>query len=452
MLRSLFYRTGSLGRKDYALAGAVLLAVKYNLDRVVSEGVFTRPFSPLSYLDVASVGRITSLAFEDAAYCAALVALAFPFVWVGTVLTFRRLRDAGLPGWLVLLFFVPLVNLLLFAALCVVPTATESEHTGRSMSLGRWVPRSKVGSAAASVVVTVGVAIGFTLLAVDVFGQYGWGVFVGIPFTVGMLAAVLYGYREPRTLGESVGVGALALSLGGAGLLTLAVEGVICLVMAAPLAYPIAALGAAVGHAFTVRSSDAAPRAAGTMLLLLPGFFGLEAAVSTAPPRWVVRTAVEIAAPPAVVWEHVVAFSTLPPPEDWLFRTGIAYPTHATIEGRGVGAVRRCEFTTGTFVEPITIWDAPRRLAFDVVDYPEPMVERNPFGAVHPPHLDGAFVSEQGQFLLTPLPSGGTLLEGTTWYRHELWPSGYWRLWSDFILHRVHDRVLRHVKRLSESA
>ena len=49
------------------------------------------------------------------------------------------------------------------------------------------------------------------------------------------------------------------------------------------------------------------------------------------------------------------------------FKTGLAYPLRARLVGAGVGAVRHCEFTTGAFVEPITVWDAPHRLAFDVI-------------------------------------------------------------------------------------
>lgn len=232
----------------------------------------------------------------------------------------------------------------------------------------------------------------------------------------------------------------------------LAVEGLICLAMAAPLGMAVAAMGGAFGYALQRRpgSSHAAPPALYTVVVVVPLLIGVEDRVAVEPPLYAVETSIEIDAPPEVVWENVVAFAELPPPEDWLFKTGIAYPTRATIEGVGVGAVRRCEFTTGTFVEPITVWDAPRRLAFDVAAYPEPMAEWTPYRRVHPPHLDGYFVSERGQFLLTPLPGGRTLLGGTTWYRHGLWPGGYWRGWSDFILHRIHRRVLRHVQRLSE--
>jgi hypothetical protein len=70
--------------------------------------------------------------------------------------------------------------------------------------------------------------------------------------------------------------------------------------------------------------------------------------------------------------------------------------------------------------------------------------------AVHPPHLEGFLASNGGQFHLTPLSGGRTRPEGTTGYRHHLWPVHYWQLWSDFIIHRIHLRVLRLVKALAE--
>lgn len=123
----------------------------------------------------------------------------------------------------------------------------------------------------------------------------------------------------------------------------------------------------------------------------------------------------------------------------------------ATIKGRGVGAVRNCEFTTGSFVEPVTVWDEPRLLKFSVTSQPSPMKESSWYPDLHPVHLDGFLVSEGGQFELEPLPNGRTRLTGTTWYRHEIRPSWYWRPFSDAIIHRIHERVLEHVKTLSEA-
>jgi hypothetical protein len=185
--------------------------------------------------------------------------------------------------------------------------------------------------------------------------------------------------------------------------------------------------------------------------LLLPlgaGVFGWD--THAQPPVFEVRSAIEIAAPPEEVWKHVVKVSDLPEPREWFFRAGIAYPTRARLEGSGPGAIRYCDFSTGPFVEPIEIWDAPRLLQFRVTENPAPMREWTPYADVLPKHLHGYFISKKGQFLLTPLPGRRTLLEGTTWYQNGLWPAEYWRWWSDAIIHRIHLRVLSHIRTLSE--
>ncbi len=82
---------------------------------------------------------------------------------------------------------------------------------------------------------------------------------------------------------------------------------------------------------------------------------------------------------------------------------------------------------------------------------PEPMEEMSPYPRLKTPHLDGYFASQQGELRLTALPGGKTLLSGTTWYTDQIWPSTYWQLWSDFIIHHIHLRVLNHIKALSES-
>jgi hypothetical protein len=189
------------------------------------------------------------------------------------------------------------------------------------------------------------------------------------------------------------------------------------------------------------------------MLLLLPagaGTFGWD--IHARPPVFEVRTAITIPASPEVVWKHVVTFADLPEPDEWYFRRGIAYPMRARIEGQGAGAVRYCEFSTGPFVEPIEVWDAPHLLQFRVTENPAPMHEWSPYANVAPKHLHGYLVSKKGQFQLTRLESGETLLEGTTWYQHGLWPAMYWHWWSDAIIHRIHLRVLSHIRNLSVSS
>ena len=176
------------------------------------------------------------------------------------------------------------------------------------------------------------------------------------------------------------------------------------------------------------------------------GFFRCGVRCRPASTNFVVRTSIDINAPPSQVWQQVVAFAEIPPPRELLFRTGIAYPVRAEITGRGPGAVRYCIFSTGSFVEPIEVWDEPRLLKFGVASSPAPLNELTLYGHIEPRHLHGYFVSEEGQFQLIPLFGGGTRLEGATWYRHSMWPAGYWHFWSDYIIHRIHLRVLHHIQ------
>ena len=148
--------------------------------------------------------------------------------------------------------------------------------------------------------------------------------------------------------------------VGSGALLVFALEGVICLTMASPLALALAALGALMGDAMA-RGTGAPTGAISTMVIALPvlGMLPLASPFPQSEPVHSVVTTVEIDAPAEVVWRNVIRFDPLPEPEHWLFRAGIASPLQARIDGEGVGAVRRCEFTTGAFVEPITVWEPP---------------------------------------------------------------------------------------------
>jgi hypothetical protein len=186
------------------------------------------------------------------------------------------------------------------------------------------------------------------------------------------------------------------------------------------------------------------------LLFLLIGT-AIDAAVPAPAGARIVTTAIEIDAAPEVVWRQVTSFGDIRARPGWLFKTGLAYPLRARLEGTGAGAIRHCEFTTGAFVEPITVWDAPRRLAFDVIAQPPPLQEWSPYSRVFAPHVDGFFRTSHGEFRLLALDGGRTRLEGRTWYTLDMQPAMYWTAIADTILHAIHTRVLEHVKSGAES-
>jgi len=446
-------------RKPYVAWGLGLAALKFAIDTGVVYAFSGTTWSPLGYVVPSLVLRRDAIGAAPEAMHVLLVALALPFLWVGLSMSVRRAADAGLSPWFGVGFLVPLLNYVTILVLCIKPTSTTVRWDPRPADAYRRpgrdeAPPSKVelpsGVRAALLGVGAAIAIGVGMLVLCVYGLglYGTVLFFATPFAMGATTAAVYNGQVTRRLGDTLGLAVVATLLTGSMLLLFAIEGILCIAMAAPIAMAIAIVGALVGRAIVVSTRGDSPGAAlvvGALPLLAFG----EARLA-APPTHDVTTDIEIDAPPEAVWPHVIGFSDLPEPPAWQYRLGVAYPMRARIDGEGVGAVRRCEFSTGAFVEPITAWDPPRRLAFDVVQQPPSMTEWSPYHDVKAPHLEGYMTSKGGEFRLEPLPGGRTRLVGTTHYTMAIYPELYWRGYAELLLHGIHTRVLRHIKRLTE--
>jgi uncharacterized membrane protein YhaH (DUF805 family) len=444
---------GRVNRAEYIQTGLAGIAVKLVLDYLIVTLFFNRVWTPLFYWrPFAMVDNIRQLGGSDAVYAACMLILALPFVWIGVSMTVRRLRDANLPVWLACLFFVPVINLALFTALSVwPPKKLDRPHMpafDEALPPANTTPQSGPASILFSIVVAALVGLAFTAVGTGVLRNYGWGLFVGLPFCTGLVAVLLYSLPQPRELKECMVVSISPLVLLALMILVVAMEGLICILMAAPIAVALSAMGGYLGY--VIQSARWGRRNSTVMLslalMLTPSAYGLEHVLPPQTTTYMVKSAIDVNASPEKVWQQVIAFSEIPAPDEMIFRAGVAYPIRAEIHGSGPGAVRYCMFSTGPFVEPIEVWQEPTLLRFRVTANPVPMNELSPYSHIEPPHLHGYFESHEGQFQLTQLPDGRTHLEGTTWYSHALWPQAYWRHWSDYIIHTIHMRVLRHIK------
>jgi uncharacterized membrane protein YhaH (DUF805 family) len=453
-------REGTIGRASYFFWGFGLFCLKYFIDSLTSNLVFHRQWAVYNYIVPGKSVDILALSPEDKVFFATLLVTALPFIWAGVLLTIQRLRAANLPIWLAKLFFIPFINFLFFAILCIYPNQERSELISlqtKASDIGSSKPGgdSGRGDFLSASLTPVPFAVFFTFLGASWLKTYGWGLFVGIPFAVGMSAAYLCGRNQSQTYWRCLAAASLSLTVVGVGIFFLAWEGIVCLAMAAPIAYALAAIGAIFGYHLQ-KGKVSSAEGSWMMIILLclfPTLMGAEYKSASAAPFLCVRTSIVVPAAPCVVWQNVVSFSSLPEPHELIFKLGIAYPVKATIDGHGPGAVRKCEFSTGAFIEPIRVWDEPKELTFGVTAQPPSMQESGIRRDIHPAHLSGYLNVQAGQFELKQIqmPNGstGTLLTGATWYQNQMWPNCYWRLWSDYIIHRIHTRVLNHIAALA---
>ena len=430
-------------RRTYLVHGAGLMLFKYGVDVALVWAFAHRFWTPLTYVNPVWVLRERLLRDAPVWLTPALVLWTLPFLWIGVSMTLRRAADAGRSPWWGLLFFVPVVNYAVMAWLALLPSrAHRGGSTAPPTAVDLRLRAGLLGVAAA-----LAITIPTVLIGVYLRRMYSAGLFLGTPFTIGYISAYVFNARGAQSAYHTMEVALLSVALAGGAMLVFALEGVVCIAMAFPIAALLALPGAILGRA--VALGGAGPPARAGLAALLAPVLVLASPRQTAPSHEVV-TAVDIDAPTAVVWRHVVTFPELPPPRDWLFRAGVAAPLRARIEGTGVGATRYCDFTTGSFVEPITVWEENRRLGFDITAQAPPMREWSPYPEVNPPHLAGYFRATHGEFRLVALPGNRTRLEGRTRYVVDMFPQTYWTLPAGGLVAMIHARVLRHIKAVAE--
>lgn len=441
MRRSWLTGSGSIDRRTYFATGLALAILKFAGDAGLIWLATGRAWTPANYLD--STYLLWSAIWDHAPgwLLPALTIWTLPFLWIGVVMTLGRCRDAGLSPWLAFVFFIPYANYIQMLTLSILPGTARQATAPRPAG----ADRDRVPAALTAIVVSTLAGLATVFVSVKFFRNYGVALFFGGPFIAGAIGGFIFNRRFPAGLGGTIGITTLTFGLSALILMAFGAEGVICLVMAVPILGPVAVLGAALGRAIA-RHDDAAVTPALFALLVIPMSAGLEPVHVAGRTLHEVQSWLVIDAPPARVWPHVIAFAPIREPLEPLFRLGIASPQYARIDGTGVGAIRYCVFSTGAFVEPITAWEPDRRLAFDVASSPPPLTEMSLYRHLSPPHLDGYLRSRRGEFRLVPLDGGRTRLEGSTWYELEMAPEGYWQLYADYLIHRIHARVLEHIK------
>ncbi len=451
-----------LSRLRYVAWGLALGALKTALDYSVAAG-YRHPYSLLFY--VSPVDAPLFHPSDDRPYWLALATVAMPFIAIGVALTARRLRDAAISPWFALLFFVPFANLLFFMTLALVP----SRPRPMPVDLPKEAPYREPGAPRAApppppfrryprlVAGIFGAVIGLGSIGISIglLRSYGVALMLGTPTIAGFAAGAFYARLDPDAQYKGAAQAtAISLALTMGVLVIFAIEGLGCLCMMFPLlvlpGFFGSVIGFGAGRSLPPSSVDGAIAASVLSFFLLLALERLSPLPPLDPPP--VETALEVDAPPDRVWAELPTMPDMGPADDWVFRSaGIACPQRAVLHGEGVGAQRSCDFSTGPALETIDEWLPGRALGFTIDEQPDPMRELTLYHTVRQPHLDGYVRNLRGEFVVEALPGGRSRLVGRSWYRVRLAPESYWRLWGDFLLHKLHARVLRVVKTRAEA-
>jgi len=229
-------------------------------------------------------------------------------------------------------------------------------------------------------------------------------------------------------------------------------EGVICLVMLAPLWLTFGWLGVWIMR--RQRHWEVDPRTFQSSLLFLPLMAGsFEGQFAVPHDRYAVVRTVVIEARPADIWPYAVANAHISEREGrWTFTQdilGMPRPRATTLSGTGTGAIRTAYWGDKiNFEERITRWQPGRllgwRFAFtnsSLQDYTDKHISP-----------DGEFLKiDDGDYTLTPLTPTTTRLTLRTSYIAKTHLNAYAALWGEILLGDIQNNVLAVIKARAEA-
>ena len=229
-------------------------------------------------------------------------------------------------------------------------------------------------------------------------------------------------------------------------------EGVICIIMLAPIWLCSGYAGAFILR--RVRKGRADPARFHASLLFLPLMFGsLESQIPIIEKPVTLTRSIVIHATPAQIWPYAVANAHISADEgQWNFAqsiVGIPRPRATTLNGRGVGAIRTAYWGDHiNFEERITQWQPGERLGWTFA-FTNSSLQDYTDRHIAP---DGQFLKiDTGDYTLTPLSDGTTKLTLRTNYVAKTHVNLYAQMWGEILLGDVENNILAIIKQRAEA-
>jgi uncharacterized membrane protein YhaH (DUF805 family) len=291
-VRHLLSFRGEIGRGPYLAGAAAIFLGQYALAATITAlaGHAVVRDTEFWLLPLRSVARLHNV--PSALLVACLVATLGAALALA-VLSFRRALGSGHDLVWAALSVVPVLQIPAVLWLGLGPVFSQPPTKPPSADL---LAEPAWGAATLGALAGMGLAVLAVAVSALVFGSYGYGLFVGSPFLIGVTTGYLANRGAPLTRGRTTKIVSLAAVLGGAALLAFALEGAICILLAAPLGLGVAAVGGLLGREFALAGRR---RARPTLMsaAVLPVVFACDLLL---PPVTLIDTSqsVDVAAPP----------------------------------------------------------------------------------------------------------------------------------------------------------
>jgi uncharacterized membrane protein YhaH (DUF805 family) len=267
-----FSLQGHIGRLPYAL-WSLGVFFSQHLAILIMFWVQGMPLRPdLTFYMIPFRWLVAHSKVSDLTLVLALVYLLM-VTWALVALAFRRAADAGAPEWVAATAIAQIVQIPFILFLCFAPPVAPMDQSRDGDSPA--ASDSAWRTAVLGVVTGVGLTMATVAMGALVFGSYGYGMFVVSPVVIGATTGYLANRADDIGPAQTRLLVVCATALGGLALVGAALEGIVCIVMAAPIAIAVALVGGALGRAIARRTR----RPPVSAFAVLPLVFAVETAL-----------------------------------------------------------------------------------------------------------------------------------------------------------------------------
>jgi hypothetical protein len=274
-------------------------------------------------------------------------------------------------------------------------------------------------------------------------GRYGLVLFVSIPFSIGVASALIASRNKMHTKAKYL----LLIPFAPLGILALVLaffarEGIICILMSLPIVSIPLVLGGFVGYVIQKHYWSK------YFVLLFVFMINTGAYVhdksNTDFETCIVEDSVVVNAAPDVVWKKLSHRFVFGKADNFFLANGVSFPLSMELKtSQGCNSLF-CVYNNG-IVNAIVDSLVPERLIrFSLHEPPVSMKETTIYSDVEPDHIRGRILVDYGSFRLIP-HNGKTILKATTRFKSNLGPKFYWKLWSEYLVNRLHQHVLEKI-------
>jgi hypothetical protein len=274
-----------------------------------------------------------------------------------------------------------------------------------------------------------------------------------VPFAMGYLSIAVEARQFPVSIKKRIFVPwivvLISLAISGAVLW----EGMICIVMLAPIALLCASLGGLVAGYLVKPARPQMATISMLIVAMLPFCVGrVEHRLGGLETRSV-ESEIVIQAPAEAVWQNIERVPTIDAKElpiSWNRSIGFPSPVEASLDHEGLGGVRHATFSGGVlFIETVDVWQPLKRLGFSIHADSDHISSKTLDEHVK---VGGAYFDVlHGEYILEPRAQGGVRLRLVSRHRLSTDFNWYARLWSDAVMRDVQKSILQVVRKRCES-